>query len=93
MTAYQFATLKYLLNHPVTVEEAGKLSMVTFGSLAQRGWIKYNSGVLELTDEGMDEYYRYSKGPANFRKVDTGISDRVKGLLHLNRIRLLKKIS
>jgi outer membrane receptor for Fe3+-dicitrate len=90
MTAYQYSTLKYLVNHEVTVTDAGTFSMVTFGSLLVRGWITRSGNKLVLTTEGDDAYNAYSRGTANFRKVDTGITDRVKGLMHLNNVRSYK---
>lgn len=84
MTAYQFATLKYIIQHDSDVKLAGKFSMVTFGSLAQRGWIQRRGSLIELTEAGFEEFNKYNKGQANFRKYDTGLSDRVRSLLHLH---------
>lgn len=91
MTFHQYGTLKYVMTHTVTVEDAGILSMVTFGSLIQRGWIQRNGNNLELTSDGYAAYDLYSKAQANFRKVDTGLTEHVRTMLHISKLIALKK--
>lgn len=93
MTFHQYGTLKYVMNHPVTVENAGELSMVTFGSLIQRGWVARIGNKLELTKEGLEAYELYNKAQANFRKVDTGLTEHVRTMLHISKLIALKNKS
>lgn len=86
MTHHQYGTLQYLINNDVTIETAGELSMVTFGSLIKRGWVKRVGPHLRITKAGMDVYESYLLAKANYRKVDTGLTDHVKHLLHLDKL-------
>ena len=87
MTYHQYGTLKHLIYNDVDIEKAGSLSMVTFGSLIKRGWVKRSGNTLQATQDGIDAYDLYSKAAANYRKHDTGLTDRVRDMLHLNKIR------
>lgn len=91
MTHHQFGTLKHIRHNDVHIKEAGDLSMVTFGSLIKRGWVARNGTRLILTQEGEQAYESYSKAVANFRKVDTGLTEHVQHLLHLDRIISFRK--
>lgn len=93
MTNHQYGTMKYLLHNNVYIQQSARsLSMVTFGSLAQRGWIKVNSGgIITLTDEGMEAYNAYYQAKANFRKVEKDISEHVRSLLHVGKLLSMKK--
>lgn len=93
MTNHQYGTLKYLLAQNVYIQQsAKKLSMVTFGSLAQRGWIKVNhGGCITLTEEGLAAYSAYHDAKANFRKVEKDISEHVRSLLHVGKLLSMKK--
>lgn len=91
MTHHQFGTLKYVRHNDITLKTASELSMNTFGSLIKRGWIARNGSYLRLTDAGEEAYESYSKAVANFRKYDTGLTDHVKHLLHLDRVLTIGK--
>lgn len=91
MTFHQYGTLKYLMNYNVTIESAGSLSMVTFGSLIKRGWVQRVGNKLEPTKEGFAAYELYSKAQANFRKFDTGLTEHVATMLHVSKLSIMKK--
>ena len=90
MTAHQYGTLKYVVNNVVTVSELGHYSMSTLGSLVQRGWVKRDGNKIEPTQDGMDAYYNYFKATSNYRKVDKEISERVRLMLHINKLVAIK---
>jgi len=93
MTHHQYGTLKYLLNNSVYANaNARKLSMVTFGSLAQRGWITHHEGLIVLTEAGMQAYYDFHNAKANYRKNEKDLSEHVRSLLHIGKLLTMKKV-
>lgn len=79
------------MTHDVQVDNAGNLSMVTFGSLVKRGWICRNGTKLELTPAGHEAYEMYHNAKANFRKYDTGLTEHVRTMLHVSRLSIMQK--
>jgi hypothetical protein len=94
MTAHQYGTLKYIYSNNIFLsKEAKSLHMGTIGSLIKRGWIYHSSGLLKLTEAGLEEYDRYRKPQANFRQHEYEISDYIKSLLHINQLISKRKAS
>lgn len=94
MTAHQYGTLKYIYEVNIHLKtEARELHMGTLGSLIKRGWIYYSSGILSLTDKGIQEYNKYKKPEANFRINEGEISEHVKNLLHINKLLTMRRAS
>ena len=91
MSNLQLGTLKYIINHEVTVDDAQTLNMNTLGSLLVRGWITRDGNRLEATKPGHVAYDAYRLAGANFRQNPFDISDRVRGLLKISEIRQIKK--
>ena len=92
MTYHQYGTLKHIVYNNVYVQQsARKLHGTTFWSLAKRGWITHNDGLLVLTEKGLEAYNSYSHAKANFRKVEKDLTDNVKSLLHLGRLLTMRK--
>ena len=90
MTAHQYGTLKYIINNTVTISDLGLYSMNTLGSLIQRGWVKRDGNSITPTQDGINAYYDYYKAPPNYRKVEKDISERVRLMLHINKLVTVK---
>jgi len=92
MTHHQYGTLKYLLSNNVYVnQKARSLSMITFGSLAKRGWINHHNGLIIVTEAGLQVYNEYHNAKANYRKIEKDISEHVRSLLHIGKLLTIKK--
>lgn len=91
MTSRQYGTLKHIFYKGLTVEQLSEVSMVTFGSMAKRGWVFAKDGKIVVTEEGLKEYREYHDAKCNFTIHEHQISERVRGLLHLGKLKLLKR--
>ena len=93
MSSLQYGTLKYIIDHEVTVGDAQMINMSTLGSLAQRGWVARDGNRIVPTKVGhlASDSYRLAK--ANFRQNEADISDRVRGLLKISEMRIVKKLA
>ena len=93
MSNLQLGTLKYIINHEVTVDDAQTLNMNTFGSLLVRGWVERDGGKIVATKPGHVAYDQYRLAGANFRQNAFDVSDRVRNLLRIGEMRVVKKAS
>lgn len=91
MSNLQLGTLKYIINHEVTVEDLDTLSMTTFGSLLVHGWITREGNKIVPTKNGHLAYDAYRLAGANFKQHPGEISDRVRTLLHISQLQTVKK--
>ena len=83
MSHLQFGTLKYVINHEISIQYARILNMGTLGSLVRRGWINRVGDKIEATRAGLEAYGEYQHGTANYRKQEAEISERVALMLKL----------
>ena len=91
MTHYQFGTMKHFINHDKQdIDKLGQFNLTTLGSLIKRGWLARSGFIISVTEEGLKAFEEYKYASANYRKVDTGLSDRVRDMLHLG-IKLAKR--
>jgi len=93
MSSLQFGTLKYLIAHEITVEHLGIYNLTTLGSLIQRGWVERQGSKIAVTKDGQEAYDSYSRGGPNYRLKEGELSERVRLMLHINKLRTMPKAS
>lgn len=91
MSNLQFGTLKYLLEHAVTMDELRLYNLTTLGSLIVRGWVERSGSRIRATEAGVAAYMAYHRGTPNYRQHEAELSDRVRGLLHMSRLQAVAK--
>ena len=93
MSNLQLGTLKYLINHEVTVDDIRLLNMNTFGSLVKRGWVEREGKRIMPTKPGHLAYDAYRLAGANFRQQENDPSERVRALLRMTDLSVVRKAS
>lgn len=90
MTNLQYGTLKYLINHEVSIEDLRIYNLTTLGSLLQRGYLQRQGTKLAVTEKGIEAYQLYHTGGPNYRQREGELSERVRLMLHLRMLSVAK---
>lgn len=93
MSPLQYGTLKFIVNHKVSVDDVRGYSMITFWSLCKRGYVKREGELIVVTKDGAEAYERYIRAAPNFRLHEAEISERVKLLLKIRTLQAVKEAS
>ena len=83
----QFAVLRVLRLHRISIAHLGKYKDTTLFSLLQRGYFRVVGGYLELSSSGEEALAEYTRSQIPLRKTQAELTDRTSRYLRVARLR------
>lgn len=96
LSRHQYKTLRFIVNHDVTMRTLRKAHGTTLGSLGLRGLLRRvgpgDDAKVMVTDAGLIALASYNEDKMNERKSDHDLTDRCLRLIqHSRRLNVLQK--
>ena len=91
MSKWQYRTMRYIMDHDLSLDDLRGYCGTTINSLVSNGWIERRGTAIMATQLGTEAVLEYARGGPNLRQHEAELSDHLRLLLHMRALHMVAK--